>query len=488
MARTVAPSAALIALLAAACAVGPSPDVRPAPSPTAHAAPQPAGERAFLDSLVSASSLAVAAAPLAVDSTTEFGWLELMRDTQLVALVRTAVANNRDLQNATALVREFRAQQAAARGSLVPELDLNGGAARQRLVFAGTAFPDFNAFRGTADASWEVDFFGRLRRGVQAAGFDASATADNRRAVLLSLVADVTNAYLALLELDEDLSIAERTLDSRQLTLKLARDRFRQGVISELDVRQFESEVATAATRAAAFTLARAQAESQLSVLLGQAPGPIPRGAPLAETVRAVSLPDSLPSSMLARRPDVMRARDGWSAAMARTGVAAAAQLPRVIITAEYGSQSATAGTLFGAGTSIYTIQAGVSVPLFTGGRVEAQQRAAQARADELKAAYEQTVLVSLREASDALSGVRLTRDALAAQESQVRALRRAVELAERRYTNGVSSNLEVLDVERGLFGAELALAQAQREYLGAMVQLYKVMGGSWVEGASPPR
>ncbi len=113
---------------------------------------------------------------------------------------------------------------------------------------------------------------------------------------------------------------------------------------------------------------------------------------------------------------------------------------------------------------------------------MEAQQRAAQARADELKASYEQTVLVSLREASDALSGVRLSRDALAAQESQVRALRRAVELAERRYENGVASNLEVLDVERGLFGAELALAQTQRQYLGATVQLYKVMGGSWVE------
>ncbi|MFI5214354.1 MAG: TolC family protein, partial [Gemmatimonadales bacterium] len=215
MARATRLSAALTLLLAAACAVGPSPDVRPAPEPAARAAPQPAPERAFLDSLVATSSLAAAAAPLAVDSTTEFGWLELMRDTQLVALVRTAVANNRDLQNATALVREFRAQQAAARGFLVPELDLNAGAARQRLIFGGTAYPDFNAFRGTADAAWEVDFFGRLRRGVQAAGFDASATADNRRAVLLSLVADVTNAYLALLELDEDLRVAERTLDSR---------------------------------------------------------------------------------------------------------------------------------------------------------------------------------------------------------------------------------------------------------------------------------
>ncbi len=320
-------AAAAASLFAAACAVGPSPDVRPTPQPAAHAAAQPAAERAFLDSLVAASALASQAAPLAPEGVNEYGWLELMRDTQLVALVRSAVANNRDLKTATALVREFRANQAAARGFLVPEIDLNGSAGRQRLVFGGTAFPDFNSFRATADASWEVDFWGRVRRGLQAAGFDAAATAENRRAVLLSLVADVTNGYLALLELDQDLRIAERTLASRQLTLKLARDRFRQGVISELDVRQFESEVATAATRVAGFTYARAQAESQLSVLLGQAPGPIPRGAPIELTVRAVSLPDSLPSTLLARRPDVMRAGDGWSAAMARVGVAAAARL-----------------------------------------------------------------------------------------------------------------------------------------------------------------
>lgn len=485
MTRITRYAAAAAFALAAACAVGPSPDVRPAPEPAAHAAAQPALERQFLDSLVRASPLASAASPAPADSTNEYGWLELMRDTQLVQLVRTAVANNRDLENATALVREFRANQAAARGFLVPEIDLNGGVARQQLRFGATAFGPFNAYRGTADAVWEVDFWGRVRRGVQAAGFDANATADNRRAVLLSLVADVTNGYLALLELDEDLRVAERTLASRQQTLKLARDRFRQGVISELDVRQFESEVATAARSAAGFTFARAQAESQLSVLIGQPPGPIARGAPLEETVRAVALPDSLSSTLLARRPDVMRARDSWSAAMARVGVAAAARLPRVTITAEYGTQSTTASNLFGAGTSIYTLQAGVSLPLFTGGRVEAQQRAAAARADEMRAAYEQTVLFSLREASDALSGVKLSRDALAAQESQVRALRRAVELAERRYENGVSSNLEVLDVERGLFGAEIALAQAQRQYLGATVQLYKVMGGNWAE--TPP-
>ncbi len=489
MARTMRRSAALLLLMATACAVGPSPDVRPAPQASPRTADVPQSSRPFFDSLAAAGTRAAAPAPaLAADTAAELSWLKVLRDTQLVALVRTALANNRDVEAATARVREFRANLGAARGSLLPEIDLNGGASHQKAVFGSLSFPPFDAFRATVDAGWELDFWGRVRRGVQAATFDWSSATEDRRALVLSLVADVATGYLVLRELDEDLRIAERTLETRQVTLRLARSRFQQGVISELDVRQFESEVATAATRVATFTLGRAQTENQLSVLVGQPPGAIPRGGSLEETVQAVAVPDSLSSSLLAGRPDVMRARNDWSAAMARIGIAAAARLPRITITGSYGSQASWPGGLFGPGADVYTLQAGVSVPLFTGGRVTSQQRALEARADQARARFEQTVLNSLREASDALTGVRLTRDALGAQETQVRALRRAVELAERRYQSGVSSNLEVLDVERGLFGAELALAQAQRQYLGATIQLYKVMGGSWAEGVGPPQ
>jgi multidrug efflux system outer membrane protein len=473
--------AALLAVLAG-CASGLSPDVHPAPAPSPRAADVPEGSRAFLDSLAAASPLAASAPALGADTAAELSWLRVLRDTQLVALVRTALLNNNDLEAATARVREYRAYVGAARGLFLPEIDVGASASHSKQIFGTLSFPPFDAMSVTAFAGWEVDFFGRLRRNAQAAAFDRDFVTEDRRAVVLSLVADVADTYLELRELDRDVEIAQRTLETRQVTLRLARNRFQQGVISELDVRQFESEAASAAIRVAQFTQGRSLTENRLSILLGRAPGPIPRGASLEETVQAVTVPDSLPSALLAGRPDVMRSRADWSAAMARIGVAAAARLPRVTITASYGSQATYFGGLFGSGTDVYTVQAGISMPLFTGGRVLSQQRAAEARADQARARFEQTVLVSLRETSDALASIRLTRDALGAQESQVRALRRALELAERRYGSGVSSNLEVLDAERGLFAAELGLVQVQRLYLEATVQLYKVLGGSWTE------
>jgi multidrug efflux system outer membrane protein len=472
--------AAALLLGITGCAIGPSPRPRPAPAAAALTGSAPAAERPFLDSLASASRLTLA--PPALDTAGALRWLGVIRDTQLVALVRTALRNNRDLQAAVARVQEYRALYGVARGELFPRLDANGSFSSNKAAFSSFPPALFDAFRATADVQWELDFWGRVRRSTQAARYDRNGREDDRRAVLLSLVSDVAVAYLELRELDDDLRISEQTLATRQQTYRLAGERFTQGVISELDVRQFEAEVGVASARVAQFTRQRAQKENQLSLLLGQAPGNIGRGGPLAEAVQAVAVPDSVPSTLLVRRPDVLRSQDDFSAALARVGVAEAARLPRVAITATYGRQHPALDGLFGRGSEIYTLQFGASVPLFTGGRAENQQRAAQARAEQARFRFEQTFLGALRETSDALTGVRLGRDELAAQETQVRALRRALELAQRRYESGVSSYLEVLDLQRALFGAELALVQVQRQYLGATVQLYKALGGGWEE------
>lgn len=476
--------ALLSALLATGCAVGPSPEVHPAAPAALRPAPVPAGQRAFLDSLAAGDALPapMPTAPLTLDAGGQPAWLNVVRDTVLVSLIRAALTNSRDLQIATARVAEYRAQYGAARGELLPRLDANGSASTNKVAVGSSAPVSYDAFRATADIQWELDFWGRVRRQSQAARYDLSGREDDRSAVLLSLVGEVTTAYLELRELDEDVRIAEATLGSRQNTLRLARQRFTQGVISELDVRQFEADAGTAAARLADFGRQRAQKENLLSALIGLAPGPIPRGAALADVVQAAAVPDSLSSLLLARRPDVLRAQSDWSAALARIGVAAASRLPRVNITASYGRQSGSLDALFRSNAEVYSLQAGVSVPLFTGGRVSGQQRVAVARAEQGRARYEQTVLGALREAGDALAGVRFIRDQLSAQEVQVRALRRAYALAQQRYTAGVSSYLEVLDVERGLFTSELALVQVQRQYLAATVQLYKAVGGSWVE------
>lgn len=479
-------------LLTAGCAVGPTIDPAPAPAPiTQRSATTGAPARAFLDSLAearnaepaeSAGVARPAAAELTLDATQDLAWLTLLNDPALVELVRTALANNRELRVAVARVREYRAQLGVARAELFPQLSANGTASTNQSIFGAFPPQKFDAVRITADLSWELDFWGKLRRQGQAARFDYAARESDQRATVLSLVSDVATAYLELRELDEDQRIAEETLASRRATLSLAEQRFAQGLISELDVRQFEAEVAEPAGRVAEFARRRVQKENQLRLLLGEDPGAITRGGPLASVVHAVTVPDSIPSTLIMRRPDVRRAEQEWAAATARIGVAIGNRLPRVSITGQYGTQRPDFSGLFGSQAEVYTLQGGISIPLFTGGRLVNQERAARARAEQGQARYEQAVLSALREANDALVGVRTSRDQLVAQETQVRALRRATALAQRRYESGVSSYLEVLDAQRGLFTAELALAGVQRLYLGSTVQLYKALGGGWTE------
>lgn len=478
----------LAVLAAAGCAIGPSTRVT-APAATAVRIPDsltaPAARR-FLDSLIQVreredSGVRVPAPrPLALDPASDQPWLEVLQDSQLVALVRIAVANNRELRLAVARVREYRALLGVARSELFPQLSFNAIAAESQVAFGSFPVQTFNVVKLTGDLAWELDFWGRLRRQTQAAGFDFQGREEDERAALVSLVSDVVTAYLQLRELDQALAISEQTLESRRATLALARRRFTEGVISELDVRQFEAEVAAPAARVADFARQRAEKEHQLGVLLGQLPGPIGRGRALAQVVQAVSVPDSIPATLLLRRPDVRRAERDFQAATARVGLAMGNRLPKVMIVGQYGRQNQLFRRLFSDSNEIYTAQVGVSIPLFTGGRLLDQQRAARARVEQARARYEQTVLTAFSEADDALIGIRLGRDQLGAQQTQVQALARAYALAVQRYQNGVSSYLEVLDSQRSLYNAQLSLVAQERQYLGATVRLYKALGGSW--------
>jgi multidrug efflux system outer membrane protein len=214
----------------------------------------------------------------------------------------------------------------------------------------------------------------------------------------------------------------------------------------------------------------------------------VTRGRPLEATIQAVAVPDSIPADLLLRRPDVRRAERDLQAATARVGLAIGNRLPRVMLTGQYGRQSETFHDLFGSSPDIYVAQAGISIPLFTGGKLLDQQKAARARVDQARARYEQAVLQAMQEGDDALAGLRLSRDQLVAQETQERALARAYALAQERYNSGISSYLEVLDAQRSLFTAQLALVGLERQYLGATVLLYKALGGGWSRPAAGRR
>lgn len=473
----------LMPLLVAACSSAVAPAPAPIPEPVLRTAAGADAERwrPFFDSLA-AGVRAERPAPLTLagDTATAVGWLDLVQDPVLAALVREGLENNRDLATARARIREFRGELGIERADLLPQVALNGSVATEQSVFGSLGTFGFDSWRVTADLSWELDFWGRQRDNVAGARAELGARGEDVRATVLSLVSDITRAYLELRALDANLAIAERTLTSRQATLRLAERRLAEGVISELDVRQFEAQVAQPAARVAEFTLAIARQEHLLSQLVGRAPGPIARGAALSQVARGVTLPDSVVSALIERRPDVMRAGYDLTAAAARAGSARKDRLPRFFVSGAYGSQAEEAGNLFTNDTEVYQLRAGVSLSLFEGGRIKSRIEANAAREEQARYRYEQTVLTALREVSDAIVAVRATRDQLAAQDVQLRALRRAFELAERRYDSGVSSYLEVLDAQRSLFEAELAATSAEQAHLASAVQLYRALGGSW--------
>jgi multidrug efflux system outer membrane protein len=472
----------------AACPVGPNYEPQP-PVPPATKVGTPRGPDSiamFFDSLAAArvadsvATLRVATAhTVLATQIADLAWLDILNDSTLLRLVETAVRQNKDLAVARARIEEFRAEKGIAASPLYPSLTLNASASTNRIALPNI---QYEAYRVTGDVAWELDFWGKTRRGIQAANADLEAQDAAARAAVLSLVSDVASGYLTLLELDQERAISEATLASRRSTLDLARQRYASGVTSEIDVRAFEAQVTVPAVRLAQIQALRAQQEHALSVLLGDASVTIPQGGSLSTAARAVIIPDSLPSTLLSRRPDVKVAERQYAAAMARIGVADAARYPAVSIVAFYGTQSTTVGQIFAPGNNVYTLQGGLSFPIFAGGALSEEVRAARARAQQAQAVYEQVSLTALQEAGDALAGVRSAHEQVAAQETQTVALRRALVLAQDRYQGGVSGFLEVLEAQRGLFDAEVALSQSQLQQMVAAVHLYKALGGSWAE------
>jgi outer membrane protein, multidrug efflux system len=424
------------------------------------------------------------------DTTGNLVWFDLLRDPELRKLVEMALRENRDVRVAIATINEFRAQYGVARGDFFPQISLSAQGGRTQTVLGTLGSFTYNQLQATANLSWELDFWGRIRRSTEAARSDLLAQRENQRAVVLTLVSDVANSYLLLRQLDLALEISQRTLAANRETFRLARRRFDQGLISELDVRQFESEVASPAASVALLEGQITQTENQISLLIGSNPRSIPRGRPLTDVLGELTVPSVLPRSLLDRRPDVRQAEAQLHASTARIGAAKAELYPTLMVTGDYGTYASNADDLFKNNSEIYQILGGVSMPIFTGGRVGKQVDVARARADQSRYSYEQTVLIALREVEDAVAGVRSSRNQVAAQQTQVDALRRALRLAEMRYQSGASSYLDLLDAQRSLFSAELSLAQVQGQQATAAVTLYTALGGGWpvAPASAPPR
>ena len=407
-------------------------------------------------------------------------WWEVFQDPQLQELIHTAIKQNYDLQIATERINEARAQLTISRSRLYPQIggnaDFSGG--------KSNAFQTKSNFLTlTADAAFQLDFFGKLRRANEAARAQLLATEDARQTVILTLVSDVASDYFRLLQLDLQLQITQDTVKTQQDSVKLTNFRMEHGVATKLDVLQAQQVLDTANAEIPDLERQIGQEENAISILLGNYPGAVKRGMALVEQPLPPEVPGGMPSALLERRPDIRQAEQILIAANAQIGVAKAQFFPQISLTGSGGGsfgRSSAFSSLMSSQLGIWSYGAQVSQPIFTGGALRGNLRQAKSQHEQALIAYKQSIQQAFGDVSDALIGYQKLHEVRVRQENTVADLRESVRLSDMRYRGGTTTYLEVLDNQRSLFSAELTLAQARGNEYQSLVQLYRSLGGGW--------
>lgn len=407
-------------------------------------------------------------------------WWQVFQDPQLQELIRVALKQNYDLQLATERINAARAQVAVTRSTLFPQVQGRGD-------FLGgkenTVQSRFNFLTLTADAAFQLDFFGKLRRATEAARAELLATEDARQTVVLTLVSDIASDYFALLQLDLALEITHNTVKAQEASVKLTDLRLQRGVATRLDVLQAQQTLDTANAQIPDLERQIAQEEDAISILLGNYAQGVPRGRPLVEQPLPPEVPAGLPSSLLERRPDIREAEQILVAANAEIGVAKAEFFPQIALTASGGGafgRSSIFSGLMSSQLGIWSYGANVSQPIFTGGALSGNLKLAESQHKQALIIYQQTIQRAFGDVSDALIGYQKLHEVRLRQESTVGDLQESVRLSDMRYKGGTTTYLEVLDGQRSLFSAQLTLAQARGNEYRSLVQLYRSLGGGW--------
>jgi multidrug efflux system outer membrane protein len=430
--------------------------------------------------------------PLPAPQAESFGdltWWEVFRDADLQQLVRTAIQQNYDLREAVARVEAARANLGIIRSDQFPQVGVTGDLQVTRLSRDG-AFALPRSFVRSQNRNWgeaflnlmsfEVDIWGRLRRATESARATLLSTEENRKAVLTTLVSDVATAYITLRELDHELEIAKRTLETRRSSLQLVQSRQGGGVATLLDLRQAEELVETAAETIPALQQQAEQTENQISLLLGENPRAVIRRGRFNEDLFPPDVPTGLPSALLERRPDIRAAEQNLVAANAEIGVARAAYFPRLSLSGALGGQSSQLSSLFSGPHSSWSFVPEITQPIFTAGRIRSGVRFAKAQRDSALVQYQRTIQTAFTEVSNSLIAHQRVRESRVHQEALVTAIEDRKRLAYVRYVGGVDTQLNALDADRDLLRAELDLRQIKLNELLSVVQLYKALGGGW--------
>jgi outer membrane protein, multidrug efflux system len=417
------------------------------------------------------------------DSITAIQWFELYQDTVLRRFIRTTLDSNRNLLAAAARIEESREIAGIIKANLYPafgyQLTAGGGTAGTESQKVAGGF-EKGVFKGYGTLNWEIDLWGKIRHANIAALNEYMADIENRNSAVVSLVAEVSQLYYLLRDLDNRLSIAQRTLVSRRESTRIITERFNQGYVSEVDKLQAEQQEAIAAATIPNFQRQIITVENALSVLMGVRPGVVARGDSLYAQIVSPDIPAGLPSQLLQRRPDIREAEKRLEAQFNRIGVAKANLYPSFSLTGILGFASPELSTFLGGGGFVANGFANLVGPIFEFNKNKRRIRAEEYRTRELAYVYEQTVLNAFADVENSLAEYRTYNEEHAIRQQQIVAARKALELTRAKYDYGYSSYYEVLIQENYLFEAELEESFTLQRKINSVVSLYKSLGGGW--------
>lgn len=464
--RRVVIPALLAAITLTGCTVGPNYHKPEVQVPTAYHGPS---DNAQEQAQAQAASFA------------DLPWWQVFQDSVLQDLIRQALKQNYDLQTATERITQARAQLKVTRSNQYPQVSLTGYGTDER-AFSGFPFKTkYATYAG--DATFQLDLFGQLRRATESARAQLLSTEYAQKTEILTLVSDVASDYFALLSLDLQLQITRDTIKTQEDAVKLTDYRLEHGVATKLDVLQARQVLDTANAQVPELQRQIGLEEDALSILLGDYPHNVTRGLRLVDQQLPPGVPAGLPSSLLARRPDISQAEQNLISANAQIGVAKAAFFPQINLTGTGGGaagQSSVFTSLLDTNMGTWGVAGQITQPIFTAGRLRGNLRYTESQQRQYLIAYKQAIQLAFRDVSDALISYQKYYEVRTAQQTTVQDLSDSVDTSLKRYRGGITTYLEVLDNQRSLFTAQLTLAQDRGNEFQSLVQLYKALGGGW--------
>lgn len=414
------------------------------------------------------------------DSTFNLRWWKMFDDDVLDTLIMTALEENKDVRMAASRIEQARAALGFTRADQYPSLSYTAGAQRGNTIGTAKLAVESENYYGLGSLQWEIDFWGKYRRATEAARADLLATEFAHRALQVAIISEVSGAYFQLLDYQQRLEIAQRTLETREGFLDIIQQRFDKGVVAEIDLNNAQMQRAVAAGAVPQWERAVAQTKNALQVLLGRNPAPLEVDKVISDEQQPPEIPSGIPSNLLERRPDISLAEQELIAQNAQIGIAQAMRFPSISLTGLLGVASDDLSSLTSGGLA-WNAAGSLLGPIFNFGKNKRRVEIERALTEEYLINYEATVIQAFREVEDALVAIDTYRRQLENKQDELDAARNAAELSRDRYDGGVSSYLEVLDSERTLFSVELELSQLRQLWLTSYINLYNALGGGWI-------